>query len=444
MNRRQFSALLCTATASKYALAVPPVKPPNIIYVLTDDLGWGEPGCYGNTFNRTPNIDRLAAEGVRFTHAYSAAPVCSPTRASIMTGQHPARVGITDYLRADDPNHLRPATSSLPQVLKRAGYRTGLIGKWHLMGDYRTRRGDPKLHGFDEVICSETSYIGPGYYWHPYKHLAGLAARTPGEYLTDRLNQEAVDFIGRNASQPFFLYLAHYAPHTKLDAKPALLAKYKNRPEAGEKKNNPNLAAMLESIDEGVGMMLEELRRRNLDRDTIVVFNSDNGGETNVTTNSHLRGGKSQLYEGGLRVPLVARWPGRIPAGHVSSVPVVSTDYYPTFIELGGGKLPENYVLDGASIAALFTDPKAKINERDICWYYPLAADHFLGGKSGMSIRDARWKMIEFLKIGDKQLFDLLADPSETHDLAAANPDIVRKMSTRLAAWRKTTVKESA
>ena len=444
MNRRQFSTLLCAAAATKYSVAAPPVKPLNIIYILTDDLGWGEPGCYGNTFNRTPNIDRLAAEGVRFTNAYSAAPVCSPTRASIMTGQHPARVGIIDYLRADDPNHLRPAATSLPQVLKSAGYRTGLIGKWHLMGDYGTRRGDPKLHGFDEVICSETSYIGPGYYWHPYKHLAGLAARTPGEYLTDRLNQEAVDFIGRNASQPFFLYLAHYAPHTKLDAKPALLAKYKNRPEAGQKKNNPNLAAMLESIDEGVGMILDELRRRNLDRETIVVFNSDNGGETNVTTNSHLRGGKSQLYEGGLRVPLVARCPGRIPAGHMSSVPVVSTDYYPTFIELGGGKLPEKYVLDGASIAALFTDPKAKAKERDICWYYPLAEDHFLGGKSGMSIRDARWKLIEFLKTGDKQLFDLLADPSETHDLAAANPDIVHKMSTRLAAWRKTTVRESA
>lgn len=238
-----------------------------------------------------------AAEGVRFHNAYSAAPVCSPTRASIITGQHPARAGITDYLRADDPNYLHPGPSSLPGVLKQAGYRTGLIGKWHLMGDYKLRKGDPKLHGFDEVICSETSYIGPGYYWHPYKHLQGLPARVPGEYLTGRLNQEAVDFIGRNSTQSFFLYLTHYATHTRLDGKP----------EAGENKNNPALAAMLESIDQSVGMILDELRRRNLDNDTLLIFNSDNGGETRVTTNGHLRGGKSQLYEGGVRVPLIAR-----------------------------------------------------------------------------------------------------------------------------------------
>jgi arylsulfatase A len=312
------------------------------------------------------------------------------------------------------------------------------------MGDYRARKGDPKLHGFDEVICSETSYIGPGYYWHPYKHLAGLPARAPGEYLTDRLNQEAVDFIGRNAGQPFFLYLGHYAPHTKLDGKPDLVARYKSRPEAGEKKNNPILAAMLESIDEGVGKILEDLRRRGLDRDTLVVFNSDNGGETTVTTNAQLRGGKSQVYEGGLRVPLVARWPGRIPAGQVSATPVVSTDYYPTLVELGGGSAPQGHILDGVSIAPLLRNPQGKLKERDLCWYYPLAEDHFLGGKSAMSIRDARWKMIEFLKTGEKQLFDLAADPSETRDLAAARPEVVREMSRRLAAWSKATVKESA
>ena len=438
MNRRQFSTLLGSAVASA---AAPPARLPNIVFILADDLGWGEPGCYGNTFNRTPNIDRLADEGVRFTHAYSAAPVCSPTRASLMTGQHPARVGITDYLRADDPNHLRPGPSSLPQVLKRAGYHNGLIGKWHLMGDYAARRGDPKLHGFDEVICSETSYIGPGYYWHPYKHLAGLPSRTAGEYLTDRLNQEAVDFIGRNASKPFFLYLAHYAPHTRLDGKPDLVAKYKSRPEAAEKKNNPTLAAMLETIDDGVGMILNELHRLKLDRDTLVIFNSDNGGETNVTTNSHLRGGKSQLYEGGLRVPLVARWPSRIPAGHISAAPVVSTDYYPTLVELGRGKPPAGHTLDGVSLASLLTNPKAKPPQRDICWYYPLEADHFLGGRSSQSIRDSRWKLMEFLMTGEKQLFDLAADPSEQHDLAQAMPDLVSAMSKRLAAWSAATVR---
>lgn len=438
MTRREFAAMLGVVTTA----AAKPNRPPNIIFILGDDLGWGEPGCYGNKFNQTPNIDRMAREGVRFTHAYSAAPVCSPTRASFMTGQHPARVGIIDYLRADDTNFLSPALPALPKMLKQAGYKTGLVGKWHLMGDYKQRKGDPKLHGFDEVICSETSYIGPGYYWHPYKHLQGLAARTPHEYLTDRLNQEAVDFIGRNAQQPFFLYLAHYAPHTKLDARPELLAKYKNRPEAGTKKNNPALAAMLESIDQGVGKILDEVKRLKLDNHTLIVFNSDNGGETNVTTNADLHGGKSQLFEGGIRVPLVARFPGTLPRGQTCSAPVVSTDYYPTLLEFAGAKPPAGHKLDGVSLAALLRKPKRGFAERDICWYYPLEKDHFLGGKSAMAIRDSKWKLIESLKNGERQLFDLAADPAEANDLASLKPEVARALSERLHAWRKATVKE--
>lgn len=430
ITRREFPALLLAAAAALR-------RPPNIILILTDDLGWGEPGCYGNKFNRTPHLDRMAREGVRFDQAYAAAPVCSPTRASIMTGQHPARVGITDYLRADDTKFLAPGVPALPKMLKRAGYRTGLIGKWHLMGDYRLRKGDPKLHGFDEVVCSETSYIGPGYYWHPYKHLQGLDARAPREYLTDRLNREAVDFIGRNAGAPFFLELSHYAPHTRLDGRPEKVARYRSDPRAGEKTNNPVLAAMLESIDEGVGAILEELSRRRLDRDTLVVFTSDNGGETTVTTNAHLRGGKSQLYEGGIRVPLIARWPGRVPRGRVSAAPVVSTDLYPTLIELAGMKSPAGHVLDGVSIAGLLQRPESRLAERDICWYYPLAADHFLGGRSAASIRDARWKLIEFFSTGERQLFDLSADPSEKRDLAADKPEVAGGLAARLAAWRK-------
>ncbi|MBI3210251.1 MAG: sulfatase [Candidatus Solibacter usitatus] len=421
MTRREFAYLALVR------------RPPNIIFILADDLGWGELGCYGNTFNQTPNLDRLAAEGMRFHNAYSAAPVCSPTRASIMTGQHPARVGITDFLRADDPNHLRPSLPSLPKMLKKAGYRTGLIGKWHLMGDYAKRPGDPKLHGFDEVICSETSYIGPGYYWHPYKHLQGLEARAPNEYLTDRLNQEAVDFIARS-TQPFFLYLAHYAPHTRLEGKPDLVAKYKNRPGASQRKNNPVLAAMLESIDDGVGMILRELARRNLDNDTIVIFNSDNGGELNVTTNAHLRSGKSHLYEGGIRVPLIARWPGVIPRGATCATPVVSTDYYATFLDLSKVSVTRT---DGRSLAPLLRNPAAKWKARDLYWYYPLEKDHALGGKSSMAIRDARWKLIEFLQTGERQLFDLAGDPSETRDVAARNPAVVRTLAARLARWRK-------
>lgn len=366
-------------------------------------------------------------------------------RASFMTGQAPARVGITDYLRADDSNHLSPKLPTLAKMLREGGYRTGLIGKWHLMGDYRTRPGDPKLHGFDEVICSEQSYIGPGYYWHPYKHLAGLAARTPGEYLTDRLNQEAVDFIDRNAGggKPFFLYLAHYAPHTRLDGKPELVKKYAARPEAGKNRNNPQLAAMLESIDEGVGMILDALEKRNLAQNTLVIFCSDNGGETNVTTNTGLRGGKSMLYEGGIRVPLIARWKGRIPAGAVSQEPVSSIDFYPTLLELAGVRLPKGHVVDGVSLAEILRKPAAKLKPRDLAWYYPLEKDHFLGGKSAVAIRDRRWKMIEFLQTGEKQLFDLQADPGEEHNVAAAQPRVLEKMSARMDAWRARTVRQA-
>lgn len=437
INRRQFTSLLGAAAA-------PARRRPNIVLILTDDLGWAELGCYGNTFNRTPNLDRLAAEGVRFTQAYSAAPVCSPTRASIITGQHPARVGITDYLRADDPNHLRPSPASLPAMLKGAGYRTGLIGKWHLMGDYRTRRGDPKLHGFDEVICSESSYIGPGYYWHPYQHLAGVPARVKGEYLTDRLNQEAVDFVGRNSAQPFFLYLSHYAPHTRLDGKPELVEQYKVRPGAGEKRNNPVLAAMLESIDQGLGLLWDELRRGGLDRDTLVIFSSDNGGETTVTTNTGLRGGKSQLYEGGIRVPLVARWPGQIPGGRLCAAPVVSTDLYPTLLQAAGARRPAGKSFDGSSILPVMQKPGTAVPEREICWYYPLERDHFLGGRSAMCIRRGRWKLIEFLGSGERQLFDLQDDPGETRDLLTSRKRVADELAGRLAVWRADTVKAPA
>ncbi|MBL8179355.1 MAG: sulfatase [Bryobacterales bacterium] len=439
MRRRAF---LATGLAPLAAGAE--TSRPNIVFILADDLGWAELGCYGNRFCSTPHLDRLAADGLRFTHAYSAAPVCSPMRASFMTGQTPARVGILDYLRADDTNHLSPKLPTLAKLLKDGGYRTGLIGKWHLMGDYRTRPGDPKLHGFDEVICSEQSYIGPGYYWHPYKHLPDVAARLPSEYLTDRLNLEAVDFIGRNAGggKPFFLYLAHYAPHTRLSGKPELEKKYAARADAGKNRNNPQLAAMLESIDEGVGMIVAALDKHGIAGNTVVVFCSDNGGELNVTTNGGLRGGKSMLYEGGIRVPLLVRWKGRIAAGGVSSEPVSSIDYYPTLLELAGVQAPRGHVVDGVSLNRLFQKPKGKLKGRDLAWYYPLEKDHFLGGKSAMAMRDRRWKLIHFLNSGERQLFDLQADPGEQNNLAEREPQVVASMSARLAAWRERTVKQ--
>ncbi len=425
------------------ALAAAPLAArarPNVIVILADDLGWFELGCYGNGFNETPHLDRLALQGVRFTHAYSAAPVCSPTRASYMTGQYPARVGILDYLRADDPNHLSPALATLPKQFAAAGYETALIGKWHLMGDYAARRGDPALHGYKHVICSESSYIGPGYYFPPYQHMKEVAPRREGEYLTDRLNEEAVEFIARVAGRPFFLSLNHYSPHTRLAGKPELVKRFAAKPGAGKTRNNPELAAMLASIDEGVGALVAKLDELGIAGNTLLVFTSDNGGETRVTTNGHLRGGKSQLYEGGIRVPMIARWPGRAQAGAVCETPVSSIDLYPGLLEAAGLAAPRGHTLDGVSFLPLLARPQARLKRDALYWHYPLEKPHFLGGRSAGALRKGDWKLIEFFDTRTAELYHLKADPGERNDLAAAEPARLSAMRQDLAAWRRAVI----
>jgi len=434
-TRHEFLRML-GAGAATATVAPAASRHPNIILILTDDLGWRELGCYGNSFNETPHLDRLAARGIRFTDAYAAAPVCSPTRASIMTGLHPARIGITDYLRADDPKFLSPSYFTIPKALGAVGYHCGLIGKWHLMGDYKQRKGDPKLHGFHEVICSETSYIGPGYYFPPYQHMKEVTPRTPGEYLTDRLNQEAVEFIQRNHERPFFLFLSHYAPHTRLAGKPALVEKYSRKPGAGKNRNNPELAAMLESIDEGVGRIVAELERLKLADRTVIVFASDNGGEDRVTSNAPLRGGKSTLYEGGIRVPLIIAGPSFGKPGSICGTPVVSTDFYPTFLEIAGAKPRPGQELDGVPIQRVLAKPR-DFENRPLFWYYPLEKPHFLGGRSAGAIRRGAFKLIEFYDDGKIELYNLKNDPSETTDLAAKLPAEKKELLDQLRRWRK-------
>ncbi|MCP4641484.1 MAG: sulfatase, partial [bacterium] len=410
---------------------------PNIIFILADDLGWAELGSYGNTFNETPNLDQLAAHGMRFTQAYAAAPVCSPTRASFLTGQYPARVGITNYLRAEDPNHLSPEKhTTIAKVLRGEGYATGVIGKWHLMGDYATRKGDPKLHGFQEVMCLESSYIGGGDYFHPYKHLESVPARWEGEYLTDRLGTEAADFIDRHADDPFFLYLSFYSVHTALKGKPDLVEKYKAKPGAGKNRNNPALAAMIETIDDAVGLVTAALDRNGVENNTVLVFMSDNGGEHKVTSNAPLRGAKSQLYEGGIREPLLVRWPGRVSAGTVCDAPVCTVDFFPTFVEATGAKSPEGQTQDGESLVPLLTQSGAPSRDT-LYWHYPLDKPHFLGGRSSGAIRKGDMKLIEFYDTGAVELYDLAEDIGEATDLAAKQPDTVKALRADLDAWRK-------
>jgi arylsulfatase A-like enzyme len=455
-------------------------KQPNIIFILADDLGWAELGCYGNRFNETPNLDRLAAEGMRFTQAYAAAPVCSPYRAALMTGQYPARIGITDYLRPNSNNGLSTDYVSIARLLRKSGYATGMIGKWHLTG-YRYHGAKvevrPTDHGFDEELVSEIKGVGNGANFWPYvfrtqpiSWLNVKSKRLPGrEYLVDRMNAEAVDFIERHASKgpararPFFLYLSHFATHTILNGKPELVAKYRKKHRPGKssrtrcylcqdaglegdadnhwaKDHNPHLAAMLESIDDGVGMIVKKLRQLGLADNTIVVFTSDNGGESkNVTSNSPLRGGKSELYEGGIRVPLIVRYPGVVPPRSVCEAPTSNVDFYPTFAAAAGAKPDRAHHLDGVSMLPILKDLKARLRRDALYWHHPLSKPHFLGGRSAGAVRQGDWKLIELFDTGEPELYNLADDPGELHNLAAARPAKAAQLKKLLADWRKAT-----
>jgi arylsulfatase A len=419
-------------------------RKPNIVFILADDLGWAELGCYGNTFNETPNLDRLAKQGMRFTDAYAAAPVCSPYRAALMTGQYPARVGITDYLRPNDKNHLSTQYLTIAEVLKNTGYATGIIGKWHLTGyvNHGAEEFLPTLHGFDETIVSENRGIGGGSYFHPYHFNREIQKRLPGtEYLVDRCNLEAVEYIERHKDEPFFLYLSHYAIHTRLDGKPELVAKFEKKPGAGKgpkaSRNNPHLAAQLKSIDEGVGMIARKLDELGLNNDTLLVFTGDNGGEDRVTSNAPLRAGKSTLYEGGIRIPLIVRHSKTVPTGTVCKTPTSNIDFYPTLCQLAGAEPDSKQHCDGVSLVPVLKNPKAQLKREALYWHYPLAKPHFLGGHSSGAVRKGDCNLFDYFDTGRKELYNLANDISEKNNLASTNPKKVAELQGLLKAWRK-------
>jgi arylsulfatase A-like enzyme len=437
---------------------------PNIIYILADDLGYSELGCYGNKFNETPNLDKLAQKGVRFTQAYAAAPVCSPYRAALMTGLYPARIGITDYLRPEAAQFLDTAYVTLPEALKSNGYHTGIIGKWHLSG-YKSHNAPievlPDKQGFDEVISSETAGIGSGTYFHPYHFNPSLQKKlnTEKEFIADRMNQEAVEFIDKNKDKPFFLYLSHYVVHTTLHGKPELVDHFRKKPECGHSepsknnpennpykkwpadyqatKNNPHLAAQLKVIDDGVGMILAKLQELGIEKNTIVICTSDNGGETRVTTNLPLREGKSTLYEGGIREPMIVYQPDKISGGRQIDTPIANYDFYPTLCELSGTRVPKTMKPDGKSIAGILQGKERNQKQRAFYWHYPLAERHFLGGRSSGAIRVGDWKLIEFFDNGDKELYNLKDDLGEKVNLLAKNPEKAKELQQKLDQWRK-------
>lgn len=440
-TRREFlGSMAAGALAAGCAHSAPArAAKPNIVFILIDDLGWADLGCYGNAFHETPHIDGLARQGMRFTDAYAAAPVCSPTRASIMSGQYPARVGVTDFISG----HLRP-WAKLRQVVNRqqylplesvtvaetlhdAGYVCGYFGKWHL----GRRDRFPDRQGFDSMLVSNGRHFN-------FKTTPATPVEE-GAYLAEALTDHAQRFIETNRDRPFFLFLSHYAVHIPLEARRELIEKYQNKPKPTTGVNHPVYAAMVEHVDRSVGRVLETLRASGLDERTLVVFFSDNGGLRQrfdgdgpiVTTNAPLRDEKGTLYEGGIREPLIVRWPGVVKPGAVCRAPVSSVDLYPTWLEAAGAQPDPGHVLDGVSLVPLLAQ-RGKPERDTLFWHYP----HYHHSTPAGAVRQGDWKLIEFFEDGRLELYNLRKDLGETRNRAEEMPRKAKELHQKLAAWR--------
>ena len=446
---------------------------PNVILIVLDDLGWADLGCYGSRFHKSPQIDRLAREGMRFTQAYAAAPVCSPTRAALMTGKWPARLHVTDWLPGSPTADVRhrltqPKTEkelplaevTLAERLHAAGYITGHIGKWHLGG----KGFGPRNQGFDMNVGGDEKGSPRGYF-APFCEKNGadvphLDWAPPGSYLTDIFNEAAIRFIREHREKPFFLYLPHFAVHTPLHAKPQIISKYMHQEKRPGQQSNPIYAAMIESVDDGIGKIVKELERLQLREKTILIFTSDNGGLatadwplTPPTVNGSLREGKGHLYEGGIRVPLIVRWPGKIRAGTVCETPVTSVDFLPTILELCGveqasladllisqnaaatshGGKDDAPPRDGVSLTPLLRQT-GTIRREALYWHYPHYSPQH--GRPSGAIRVGDYKLIVFYEDYRRELYNLQSDPAETTNLAEQEKDKAREMGERFSAWR--------
>ncbi|RKX33995.1 MAG: hypothetical protein DRP71_08525 [Verrucomicrobia bacterium] len=418
---------------------------PNIIFILADDLGWHQLGCYRSDYYLTPVLDRMASEGMRFTNAYAAAPVCSPTRGSIMTGKYPARTHLTVNIPTgrdlDRPTITPEFAEWLPldettiaEVLKTAGYTTGHFGKWHLNKDKDYAPGrprDPGSQGFDVVLTTHKYRAGPpSPYEEDWQHVRQITEHT-------------LDFIEANKDGPFFAYVSHNSIHRPEMEKESLISEYKARPGSDNDveygHNNPTQAAMLEVLDASVGRILDRVKELAIDENTIIVFFSDNG-QLGPKDSTPLRGSKADLYEGGIRSPMIVRWPGQVPAGTTSDEPVISNDFFPTFAALAEVEdLPTD--IDGLDLSNLVRDPSAGLERAALFFHFPHYHSQGLGPQG--AIREGNYKLIEYYEnnlLGEDgafELFNLESDLAERHNLADEQPERVEAMSEKLRAWRK-------
>ncbi|MFO7905561.1 MAG: sulfatase [Pirellulaceae bacterium] len=429
----------------------------NLVFILADDLGWSDLECYGSDLHETPHLNQLAAKGVRFTNAYAASPVCTPTRASILTGKHPARLRMTTW-RESAANRgqrelLEPVTRgdlpleelTLAETLQEHGYFTAHVGKWHL----GTAKFYPQPHGFNMNVGG-TLWGAPQSFFYPFRgddyfqdwrYVPDLEPGEEGDYLTDRLTDRALDIMDQVADQPFYLNLWYHGVHTPIEGKPERVKEFRAKAESSQKHTNPDYAAMVASVDENVGRVLEKLEAKGLAQRTLVVFFSDNGGFVNpcklhpgvpVTNNAPLRSGKGSLYEGGIRVPLIVHWPGVAPKGGVCDEPVTSCDLFPTLASILNLEPSPSDPLDGVDIQALLKDPTSQLARRSLFFHYP----HYYPTTSPVTaVRHGRWKLLNYYDGNRSELYDLDADIGEQRNLASQYPGLVQQLKKKLRAW---------
>lgn len=423
--------LLCLNAAAAAA------DKPNIVLILMDDMGWRDVGFMGNKFTETPRLDRIAADGLVFSQAYASAPNCAPTRACLMSGQYTPRHGIytvvdprqppgspwQKLLAAHSESELDTSIVTIAESLRDGGYATGFFGMWNL-GRGRSGPVTPGGQGFETVVFPENLGFGKDQYFDDN-----------GNYLSDRLTDSVLQFVEKNRQGPFFVYLPDHAVHAPYNPKPELLKKYQQKlQQSGDRRDNAEAAATVEAVDQNIGRIMDGLKSMNLLENTIVIFTSDNGGTSQFT--APLKGAKGQLYEGGIRVPLVVSWPGLKNPGRVSDIPVSSVDWFPTLLELAGIEAPAGQIQDGVSIAAVFRDESTLQRDR-LFWHFPC----YVGRSAPSSaVRVGNYKLLEFFEDGGHvELYDLQQDPQEEHDLAASMPEKRDELTRILKTWQQET-----